>query len=292
MVLHRSRFGGSICWDRSRCPHCQHTLAWYDLFPLLSYLYLRGKCRYCREKISPKYPLIELAMALTWGLTAYYLGFPLVQVDGLRLLWALWLMSIAFWISVYDLMYLEIPDRISRLAWISVLIYSIVNPSWGAILSALGIYSFFYLQILIPGGHFVIKNQKSFLLLELVRDYLLFPLWLTLNVFIPEKILAKCFLFKNYSEEELDLPVWIGGGDLIIGLIMGLLLGFPLSLVALAFSYFLGALIGVIMIFYHKWQKGERKMVPFVPFLVSGTLVAFLWGNQILDWYLKVFLHR
>ena len=48
---------------RSRCPHCQSTLAWHDLIPVISWLALRGKCRTCSNAISPLYPLIELATA-------------------------------------------------------------------------------------------------------------------------------------------------------------------------------------------------------------------------------------
>lgn len=50
--------------QRSHCPHCQHQLAWYDLIPLLSYLQLRGHCRYCHTPISPLYLLIEAGTVL------------------------------------------------------------------------------------------------------------------------------------------------------------------------------------------------------------------------------------
>lgn len=49
----------SITFERSHCMSCGHTLAWYDLLPLFSYLFLGGKCRYCKEHISFQYPLIE-----------------------------------------------------------------------------------------------------------------------------------------------------------------------------------------------------------------------------------------
>lgn len=50
----------SIVYPRSHCPHCHHQLAWYDLIPLISYIILNGKCRYCSKSISYLYPLIEL----------------------------------------------------------------------------------------------------------------------------------------------------------------------------------------------------------------------------------------
>ncbi len=54
--------GGSL-WSRSACPNCHNLLHWYDLFPILSWLTLRGKCRSCKAPISPLYPLIELLTA-------------------------------------------------------------------------------------------------------------------------------------------------------------------------------------------------------------------------------------
>lgn len=64
----------SILYDRSRCPRCNHILGVLDLFPVLSFVFLRGKCRYCKERISPLYPIIEL---ITVGLAVfvyYYFG--------------------------------------------------------------------------------------------------------------------------------------------------------------------------------------------------------------------------
>ena len=54
--------GGSL-WPRSACPHCHNTITWYDLFPVLSWLALHGKCRFCNAPISPLYPFIELLTA-------------------------------------------------------------------------------------------------------------------------------------------------------------------------------------------------------------------------------------
>lgn len=58
---------------RSMCANCEHTLYWYDLFPLLSYLFLGGKCRYCKEKISIQYPLVEFTTGLIFTLIYSYI---------------------------------------------------------------------------------------------------------------------------------------------------------------------------------------------------------------------------
>jgi leader peptidase (prepilin peptidase)/N-methyltransferase len=60
VVAYRLVHEESIVTPRSKCPHCNHSLAWYDLIPVLSFIILRGKCRYCKQPISYLYPLIEL----------------------------------------------------------------------------------------------------------------------------------------------------------------------------------------------------------------------------------------
>lgn len=66
--------GESIVAPPSHCPKCNHQLAWYDLIPVMSYLLLRGKCRYCSTSISIQYPLVELITAATFSLLAWRYG--------------------------------------------------------------------------------------------------------------------------------------------------------------------------------------------------------------------------
>src|SRR3972149_5595677 len=54
-------------WGRSYCPKCKHKLGWYDLLPIFSYIFLKGRCRYCHKKISIEYLLVELGMGLLMG---------------------------------------------------------------------------------------------------------------------------------------------------------------------------------------------------------------------------------
>ena len=66
VVIHRYPLGESIVFPPSSCPHCRTKIKPWDNVPLLSYLWLLGRCRSCREPISPRYPLVELANALFW----------------------------------------------------------------------------------------------------------------------------------------------------------------------------------------------------------------------------------
>ena len=63
VIIYRLPQERSFVSGRSSCPHCHHPLRWYDLAPILSYLLLRGQCRYCQAKTSLQYPLIEILTA-------------------------------------------------------------------------------------------------------------------------------------------------------------------------------------------------------------------------------------
>ena len=57
----------SIVRPRSHCPACEKTIVWYDNVPLLSYLWLRGRCRSCKTEFSPRYLVVEAATAMLFG---------------------------------------------------------------------------------------------------------------------------------------------------------------------------------------------------------------------------------
>jgi len=63
-VPHQLFFKSGGGFERSYCPRCQHTLNWQDLIPVLSFLILKGRCRYCQKPISLQYPLVELLTGL------------------------------------------------------------------------------------------------------------------------------------------------------------------------------------------------------------------------------------
>ena len=77
VVVERTVRGEKWLWSRSKCNSCGHALAWYDLIPVLSWIFLKGKCRYCKNSIPVRYPLSELALgiALLLSVKWYYLPF-------------------------------------------------------------------------------------------------------------------------------------------------------------------------------------------------------------------------
>lgn len=229
VVILRLRSGeGGIFTGRSHCVSCNHPLSSFDLVPLFSWLFLRGKCRYCGKPVSIQYPIVELGNGLLWLLAAVLGKGDFVQTGFFALLF-----SFLWTLTVYDARWYELPDELSLPAIFICLIALLFPwaPTWqDALIGAAIPLSFFGLQIAVSRG------------------------------------------------------AWMGGGDLRLGVIMGLLLGWQATLVALFFSYVTGSIIGVLLIALQK--KSGKSMLPFGPFLVLGTMIALLWGKEILAWYL------
>lgn len=99
--------------DRSRCLHCGHGLAWYDLLPLASWLSLGGKCRYCKQAIGSFEPLMEIGMAVLF--VGSYLLWPLPLVNPLDMVqFGLWLIAAVMLVILfaYDAKWYLLPDRV------------------------------------------------------------------------------------------------------------------------------------------------------------------------------------
>ena len=136
VVIYRLPEGKGIVTPRSRCPKCEHALAWYDNIPVFGWLWLRGKCRYCKEPISMQYPLVEATVALMFGglFVVYYMLPASVRVHfsqaALQITWvvfALHLMLLAglFAATVIDARYFIIPRSIP---WTMTLVTAVVLP--------------------------------------------------------------------------------------------------------------------------------------------------------------------
>lgn len=76
----------SLALPPSHCPVCRHRLLAPDLVPVLSFLFLKGRCRYCKARISSRYPAVELLTGIGFCMTAYYFGFTPETATGLALL--------------------------------------------------------------------------------------------------------------------------------------------------------------------------------------------------------------
>lgn len=114
--------------DSSRCPRCHYAIAWYDNIPVLSWLWLRRKCRHCQEPISARYPLVELVVAAAFGVVAWQFG-PTVM--GIFLLY---LAVISTALVAIDLEHHRLPDALVLpslvVATLAVAGYSVAEGDW------------------------------------------------------------------------------------------------------------------------------------------------------------------
>lgn len=105
VVVLRYNTGLSFVKGKSKCFSCGAEIEWYDLIPVLSYMFLGGKCRYCQSRISIQYPIVEFVMGLIFALSFWKIGFI-----GFNLLISLFLFSLLVAIAVYDFRHKIIPD--------------------------------------------------------------------------------------------------------------------------------------------------------------------------------------
>ncbi|MYA32696.1 MAG: prepilin peptidase [Gemmatimonadales bacterium] len=107
VCITRMPTGDSVLRPRSRCPECRATIRWRDNLPVLSWIYLRARCRDCGGRISVRYPAIELATAIAWGGTAWLYGTSITALTGAVLF------TLLLAIAVIDARHYVIPDALS-----------------------------------------------------------------------------------------------------------------------------------------------------------------------------------
>ncbi|MEX0915901.1 MAG: A24 family peptidase [Wenzhouxiangellaceae bacterium] len=142
----------NIASGRSRCPACEHSIAWYDNIPVVSWLVLRGRCRNCAAAISVRYPVIELVTAILSVVVLWRLGPTGAGLAGLVLTWAL----IAA--AGIDLDHKLLPDQITLpLLWLGLLLNlfgtftDLQSAVIGAIAGYLALWLVFHLFRLVTG---------------------------------------------------------------------------------------------------------------------------------------------
>lgn len=153
----------SIWTGRSMCPECGHELAAKDLVPVFSWLWLKGRCRYCQKPISWQYPAVELVTAALFAVA--YDSWPLA-FTGIGLLQFIFcLIFIVFFVAlaVYDLKWLELPDRLVfplvGLAVVETIAVAVwqhsFNLLWQPVLSAAIIFGLFWLLFQVSKGAWI-----------------------------------------------------------------------------------------------------------------------------------------
>ena len=220
----------SIVTPRSACPNCQKQLTPIELIPVISYILQKGKCRNCKGKISPLYPSVELLTAILFTIS------PLIMGWSKELIISFTLISMLIIITVSDIKYMIIPDKVLLFFGPIFLVERIfipLSPWWSPILGAsIGFCLLLLIAVVSKGG--------------------------------------------------------MGGGDIKLFTVLGIVLGWKLVLFAFFMSTLFGAVFGLIGMLLKKVERG--KPMPFGPYIAIGALVSYYYGEILIGWYSVNFL--
>ena len=211
--------GQSIVFPPSHCPNCNHRLTPIELIPIISYIISKGKCKNCKQKISPFYIMFELLTGILFSLS--YIVFGLTP----NLISPLTFISMLIIIMVSDYNYMIINDSI-------LIIFTII----------------LIIEILILYGP------------QILLKHILAAILAFITMFLLKKL--GDILFKKES---------MGGGDIKLLGVFGLVIGYPMSLLAI----FLGAIIA-LPISLITIKNNKDHIIPFGPFLALGAIIVLL----------------
>ncbi len=245
VCIRRLPLGESVISPRSYCPKCKRTIPWHDNIPLLSYLILKGKCRFCKGRISPLYFIVELLTAIIFLIfyNRYGLSFDfffyVIFVCGLIVA------------TFVDIKLRVIPETISLGGIVAGLLFSGlrglgVRPfsyNWLPLLNS-------FLGIIIGGG----------------------IIWL--SGFIFDLVYFK-LLKKGPIQGETES---MGFGDVELLAMIGAFLGWPQALLTFFLAPLFGALVGLINLI-----RAKDHTIPYGPFLSLAAFVCVFWFKQILS---------
>ena len=245
---------------RSHCPKCKEILRAWDLLPLLSFSMLKGRCRYCETSVSRQYPIVEFLSGVLFMLSGWYVTSKMHIYGFSEFSFALCisvfiglLLSLFLFFAIYDVKHQIVPNRV-------------VVP---------GIIFAFCLDLILA---VTMHLSPSHGVLVFFEDFHL--LWnITAGVLGGLFIISIIVITKGKG---------MGGGDLKLVILMGLLLGPKKFIIAMYIAVISGSVGGVIWGLYKGKLKGLR--IPFGLFLSFGAIIAFLIGMEVWRLFFGSFL--
>ncbi len=272
VVADRLVNGKPLVFGRSECDNCKHQLAAKDLLPLVSFFKTGGRCAYCNIPLSYYYPLSEVLTGLAFALAAYLvdlranLGAGTAWV-GFGFLGVVFCVYIVLFLT--DIKYRLLPNKITHPAIVFVFVFLLANVVFAAAMSRYDLATDDFGKYLLQAG---LWNRRMDVLLRSFGLTLVSAFGLTAFFWVLTKI-------KNGQA--------MGGGDVKLALLIGLFNGFPLNMLAIFLGFLSGAVVSLGLIAVRR--KTMRDTVPFGPFLILGSVVALVWGKELLEWYFRLF---
>lgn len=226
VCIYRIPMHETVVTERSHCMRCGYQLSWYDMIPVFSWLCLGGKCRKCKEPISPQYPIVEATNGVLYLLVFAVCGFELDSIIYCLMASALLVLSVIDWRTY------EIPIGIN----IFILVLGIL--------------------------HIVIDHQN----------------WLDYVIGFFSISIVLLILFYVSGGRA------IGGGDVKLMAAAGVVIGWKLIILA----FFIGCIVGSIIHLTRMKLSGADKVLAMGPYLAIGIMIATLWGEKLISWYVSM----
>jgi leader peptidase (prepilin peptidase)/N-methyltransferase len=260
VVIHRVPREQSVVFPNSACPSCHKALRPYDNIPILSFLILRGRCRFCRKSISIRYPIVEALTAVLFVAVALHDGTSFALPFDLAFLAAL--LALIF----IDAEHMILPNVIT---YPGILF---------AILTRIG------LPYLAGPAQF---DDLPGLIARLPANL---PLWSAslIGAVIGALVGGGSLWLMGFVWERLRGVEAMGLGDVKMMFMVGAFLGWRLAALTIFFGVFTGSLIG-IGIMMKRGKRNMQMMLPFGIFLGIGGIASLFFGHFIVDWYASQF---
>lgn len=266
VIVYRLPSGLSILWPPSRCPHCLNQLKPYDNVPIVGWLWLGGRCRYCKRKISSRYPIVEAVTAVLFLLVFWIFKFSLLTIGY----WAFcsWLLAL----SLIDLDTMTLPNPLTQSGLVLGIVFQMVVG--------------FVFEASLLG----LAKHTMTAVVGAVLGLWLFHAIATLGSIV----FGKAAMGGGDAKLASMMGAWLGWKYLLLA-------GF----IACGLGAFIGILIIILssrrnhdlaaarlrrrrkrpIVLPQKW--GQK--MPFGPFLALGAVITLFGGEAILSTYLQLF---
>ena len=255
VVIHRVPREESIVFPNSRCPNCSAVIAFYDNIPVLSYIFLGGKCRGCKKRISPRYPAVELLTALLFVAVAWHDGLSIALPFDLTFVAAI--VALVF----IDAEHMILPNVITYPGIIFAVVARIVIPYFGP-------------------PHF---DDLPSLMQGAFADL---PLWAVsiIGAAVGALIGGGSLWLMGWTWERLRGIEAMGLGDVKMMFMVGAYLGWRLTILTIFVGVLSGSIIGILLM-ARQGKRDMQMLLPFGVFLGLGAIAALLWGSHLVEWY-------
>ena len=247
VCIDRLPAGKSLVYPSSYCDACQRSLSARDLIPLLSFVWLRRRCRYCGALLPWRVFLVEVTGAALFPLLYWHYG--LTARFGITVFY----FCVFTVILVIDLRHQLILNKIVYPVAAVALLLDILVPQPEMLALA-------------PGPFQDLPQSAAGAVTGITGGVVGFVL-----------LMLPALVFRG----------GMGWGDVKMAGLIGLAVGFPLVLVAVVGAVVLGGLVAVVLVVFR--IRRRKDGIPFGPYLSLATMVALVFGNEILNWYLAFF---